>query len=180
MSQEAKWKIMSNNLNLYHTLTLVCVCVWQTFGGLVWILVASTHVQPVNPLGWVMFVSVFCFIMTFLWLMIFAYGAHHNKGIWATVVSMSTNTLLFIIIIIITFQGYFKRNYLLVNTVNINQHEAEHWRNGFYFYEVLFHMKLMTIRIELDHQTIRNHEEHHLPLNTIKPIRNHCDVFWCF
>ncbi|XP_060788837.1 myelin and lymphocyte protein-like isoform X2 [Neoarius graeffei] len=56
-----------------------------TFGGLVWILVASTHVQPVNPLGWVMFVSVFCFIMTFLWLMIFAYGAHSNKGIWATV-----------------------------------------------------------------------------------------------
>ncbi|XP_062375554.1 myelin and lymphocyte protein-like [Sardina pilchardus] len=54
------------------------------FGGLVWILVASTHVQPENPLGWVMFVSVFCFVMTFLWLVIFACGAHKNSGGWAT------------------------------------------------------------------------------------------------
>ncbi|XP_053489546.1 myelin and lymphocyte protein-like [Ictalurus furcatus] len=54
------------------------------FGGLVWILVASTHVQPENPQGWVMFVSVFCFVMTFLWLIIFACGAHKNKGGWAT------------------------------------------------------------------------------------------------
>ncbi|KAI4877218.1 hypothetical protein NFI96_005057, partial [Prochilodus magdalenae] len=54
------------------------------FGGLVWILVASTHVNPDNPLGWVMFVSVFCFIMTLLWLVIFACGAHKNKSGWAT------------------------------------------------------------------------------------------------
>ncbi|KAF5888435.1 myelin and lymphocyte protein-like, partial [Clarias magur] len=54
------------------------------FGGLVWILVASTYVQPENPQGWVMFVSVFCFVMTFLWLIIFACGAHKNKGAWAT------------------------------------------------------------------------------------------------
>ncbi|XP_032397264.1 myelin and lymphocyte protein [Etheostoma spectabile] len=55
------------------------------FGGLVWILVASTHVQPPNPLGWVMFVSVFCFVMTFLWLIIFAAGAHKNSPGWAAV-----------------------------------------------------------------------------------------------
>ncbi|XP_042565460.1 mal, T cell differentiation protein b [Clupea harengus] len=54
------------------------------FGGLVWILVASTHVTPDNPQGWVMFVSVFCFIMTFLWLIIFACGGHKNSGGWAT------------------------------------------------------------------------------------------------
>ncbi|XP_078129547.1 myelin and lymphocyte protein-like isoform X2 [Sander vitreus] len=53
------------------------------FGGLVWILVASTHVDPPNPLGWVMFVSVFCFVMTFLWLVIFASGAHQNSSGWA-------------------------------------------------------------------------------------------------
>ncbi|XP_036402072.1 myelin and lymphocyte protein-like [Megalops cyprinoides] len=54
------------------------------FGGLVWILVASTHVIPTNPQGWVMFVSVFCFVMTFLWLVIFACGGHRNSGGWAT------------------------------------------------------------------------------------------------
>ncbi|XP_041866552.1 myelin and lymphocyte protein-like [Melanotaenia boesemani] len=53
------------------------------FGGLVWILVASTHVNPPNPLAWVMFVSVFCFVMTFLWMIIFAAGCHKNSSGWA-------------------------------------------------------------------------------------------------
>ncbi|XP_016125478.1 myelin and lymphocyte protein-like [Sinocyclocheilus grahami] len=54
------------------------------FGGLVWILVASTHVTTPNPQGWVMFVSVFCFVMTFLWLVIFTCGGHKNSSAWAT------------------------------------------------------------------------------------------------
>ncbi|XP_077095535.1 zgc:101772 [Siphateles boraxobius] len=54
------------------------------FGGLVWILVASTHVTEENPQGWVMFVSVFCFVMTFLWFIIFACGGHKNSSAWAT------------------------------------------------------------------------------------------------
>ncbi|XP_016414164.1 myelin and lymphocyte protein [Sinocyclocheilus rhinocerous] len=54
------------------------------FGGLVWILVASTHVTTPNPQGWVMFVSVFCFVITFLWLVIFACGGHKNSSAWAT------------------------------------------------------------------------------------------------
>lgn len=53
------------------------------FGGLVWILVASTKVNPANPLGWVMFVSIFCFVMTFLWMIIFACGGHKNSYGWA-------------------------------------------------------------------------------------------------
>uniref|UniRef100_A0A3B3ZFX0 MARVEL domain-containing protein n=1 Tax=Periophthalmus magnuspinnatus TaxID=409849 RepID=A0A3B3ZFX0_9GOBI len=53
------------------------------FGGLVWILVASTRVVPANPLGWVMFVSLFCFVMTFLWLVVFACGGHKNSYGWA-------------------------------------------------------------------------------------------------
>ncbi|XP_040906650.1 myelin and lymphocyte protein-like [Toxotes jaculatrix] len=51
------------------------------FGGLVWILVASTRVSPDNPLGWVMFVSVFCFVVTTLWFFIFLCGANQS-GIW--------------------------------------------------------------------------------------------------
>ncbi|XP_072246741.1 myelin and lymphocyte protein-like [Leuresthes tenuis] len=51
------------------------------FGGLVWILVASTRVIPDNPLGWVMFVSIFCFIGTTLWFFIFLCGGN-QAGIW--------------------------------------------------------------------------------------------------
>ncbi|XP_043971411.1 myelin and lymphocyte protein-like [Gambusia affinis] len=53
------------------------------FGGLVWILVACTYVDPHNPQGWVMFVSVFCFVMTFVWLVVFACGSHGNSSGWA-------------------------------------------------------------------------------------------------
>ncbi|XP_061693822.1 myelin and lymphocyte protein-like [Syngnathoides biaculeatus] len=52
-------------------------------GGLVWILVASAHAQPPNPLGWVMFVSVFCFVTTLLWALVFAAGGHRNGPAWA-------------------------------------------------------------------------------------------------
>ncbi|XP_034041304.1 myelin and lymphocyte protein-like [Thalassophryne amazonica] len=51
------------------------------FGGLVWILVASTYVSPPNPLGWVMFVSVFCFVFTTLWFFIFLCGGNQSS-IW--------------------------------------------------------------------------------------------------
>ncbi|CAB1436344.1 unnamed protein product [Pleuronectes platessa] len=50
-------------------------------GGLVWILVASTRVVPDNPLGWVMFVSVFCFVFTTLWFFIFICGANQSS-VW--------------------------------------------------------------------------------------------------
>ncbi|XP_029376970.1 myelin and lymphocyte protein isoform X1 [Echeneis naucrates] len=51
-------------------------------GGLVWILVASTRITPFeNPLGWVMFVSVFCFVLTTLWFFIFLCGANQSN-IW--------------------------------------------------------------------------------------------------
>ncbi|XP_004553478.1 myelin and lymphocyte protein [Maylandia zebra] len=51
------------------------------FGGLVWILVASAKVDPANPLGWVMFVSIFCFVMTTLWFFIFLCGGNQSS-IW--------------------------------------------------------------------------------------------------
>lgn len=72
--------------------THVCICAHQVCGGLVWILVASTHVQPNNPLGWVMCVSVFCFVTTFLWFITFACGGHKNRGICSLLVSRETYT----------------------------------------------------------------------------------------
>ncbi|XP_033957141.1 myelin and lymphocyte protein-like [Pseudochaenichthys georgianus] len=50
------------------------------FGGLVWMLVASTEVVNENPMGWVMFVSIFCFVMTTLWFFIFLCGANRSSS----------------------------------------------------------------------------------------------------
>ncbi|XP_056623928.1 myelin and lymphocyte protein-like [Triplophysa dalaica] len=51
------------------------------FGGLVWTLIASTSVTAANPLGWIMFVSIFCFFMTTLWFFIFLTGKN-KSSIW--------------------------------------------------------------------------------------------------
>ncbi|KAG7328751.1 hypothetical protein KOW79_008695 [Hemibagrus wyckioides] len=51
------------------------------FGGLTWCLVASTRVDPPNPQGWVMFVSIFCFVFTTLWFIIFLGGANQSS-VW--------------------------------------------------------------------------------------------------
>ncbi|KAF4084533.1 hypothetical protein AMELA_G00129670 [Ameiurus melas] len=51
------------------------------FGGLTWCLVASTKVFPANPLGWVMFVSIFCFVLTTLWFFIFIAGGNQSS-VW--------------------------------------------------------------------------------------------------
>ncbi|XP_034007641.1 myelin and lymphocyte protein-like [Trematomus bernacchii] len=50
------------------------------FGGLVWMLVASTEVVNENPMGWVMFVSIFCFVMTTLWFFIFLCGCNQSSS----------------------------------------------------------------------------------------------------
>ncbi|XP_069625099.1 myelin and lymphocyte protein [Ranitomeya imitator] len=55
------------------------------FGGLVWILVASTRVYPLAILqGWVMFVSVTLFICTTILLFMYIVGAHGGKATWTT------------------------------------------------------------------------------------------------
>ncbi|XP_027009448.1 myelin and lymphocyte protein-like [Tachysurus fulvidraco] len=54
------------------------------FGAAVWILVACTKVVPANPQAYVLAVSLFCFITTFIWMMMFLCGAHHNQTSWAT------------------------------------------------------------------------------------------------
>lgn len=53
------------------------------FGGLVWCLIASTTIIPYNPQAYVITVSLFCFVVTFLWMMIFACGSHRNRSSWA-------------------------------------------------------------------------------------------------
>ncbi|KAL0180976.1 hypothetical protein M9458_023382, partial [Cirrhinus mrigala] len=47
-------------------------------------LVASTYILPYNPQAYVISVAIFCFLMTFFWLLVFACGSHHNKSSWAS------------------------------------------------------------------------------------------------
>ncbi|XP_016094529.1 myelin and lymphocyte protein-like [Sinocyclocheilus grahami] len=56
------------------------------FGGLVLSLVASTLIDPTfaNPQAYVISVAIFCFIITFLWLLVFACGCHENRSSWAS------------------------------------------------------------------------------------------------
>ncbi|XP_030414150.1 myelin and lymphocyte protein [Gopherus evgoodei] len=55
------------------------------FGGLVWILVASTRVALQMLQGWVMFVSVFCFTFSTLLMCLYFCGAHSGKSSWIAV-----------------------------------------------------------------------------------------------
>ncbi|NXI74861.1 MAL protein, partial [Anseranas semipalmata] len=54
------------------------------FGGLVWILVAASNVTVPILQGWVMFVSVFCFVMTIALLFLYMCGAHGGSSSWVT------------------------------------------------------------------------------------------------
>ncbi|NWW02393.1 MAL protein, partial [Oreocharis arfaki] len=59
----------------------------QIFGGLVWILVAASKVLAPIVQGWVMFVSVFCFVMSISLLCLYFCGAHGGGGsCWVTLV----------------------------------------------------------------------------------------------
>ncbi|KAB0358472.1 hypothetical protein FD754_002628 [Muntiacus muntjak] len=54
------------------------------FGGLVWILISSSHVPIPLIQGWVMFASVFCFVATTILAFLYVIGAHGNRTSWIT------------------------------------------------------------------------------------------------
>ncbi|XP_032876356.1 myelin and lymphocyte protein-like [Amblyraja radiata] len=55
------------------------------FGGLVWILVASARVAFVYDQGWVMFVSVFCFVITTVLFILYMLGVQRCSSGWTVV-----------------------------------------------------------------------------------------------
>lgn len=52
-----------------------------------WILVASSLVPVPLVQGWVMFVSVFCFVATTALLVLYLIGTHGGEASWVTLVS---------------------------------------------------------------------------------------------
>ncbi|KAF6104643.1 mal, T cell differentiation protein [Phyllostomus discolor] len=67
------------------------------FGGLVWILIASSLVPLPLMQGWVMFVSVFCFVATTTLLVLYVMGAHGGEASWITLVFSYVATLLYVV-----------------------------------------------------------------------------------
>ncbi|XP_053316009.1 myelin and lymphocyte protein [Spea bombifrons] len=55
------------------------------FGGLVWILIAATTLPNTGePQGWVMFVSIACFLFTFILMILYCIGAHGGSSSWTS------------------------------------------------------------------------------------------------
>ncbi|CAK6960749.1 myelin and lymphocyte protein-like [Scomber scombrus] len=79
MASSTSVDVLPTGFRIFTTLPDVFFILEFVFGGLVWMLVASTRIQPENPLGWVMFVSIFCFIMTTVWFFIFLCGGNQSS-----------------------------------------------------------------------------------------------------
>lgn len=43
-------------------------------------------------MAWVMFVSVFCFVMTLVWMIVFGFGCHRSSATWAAMVGADRRT----------------------------------------------------------------------------------------
>ncbi|NXC39328.1 MAL protein, partial [Penelope pileata] len=87
MSSATSTTSLPSGLAVFTTFPDVLFIPEAIFGGLVWILVASSHVPQPMLQGWVMFVSVFCFVMTITLLFLYMCGAHGDSSSWVTLVS---------------------------------------------------------------------------------------------
>ncbi|KAK4825451.1 hypothetical protein QYF61_027606 [Mycteria americana] len=84
MSSSTSTTSLPSGLAVLTTLPDVLFIPEITFGGLVWILVASSKVPSPILQGWVMFVSVFCFVMSSTLLCLYICGAHGGSSSWIT------------------------------------------------------------------------------------------------
>ncbi|XP_039594738.1 myelin and lymphocyte protein-like [Polypterus senegalus] len=85
------------------------------FGGLVWVLLLSTKEINLNPEGWLLMVSIFCFISSLIWLFVFFCGL--NQGSFCLNLDFQYHwlaTLLYFVVTVLhlsaTMAGYPKRN----------------------------------------------------------------------
>ncbi|XP_070367836.1 MAL-like protein isoform X2 [Equus asinus] len=67
------------------------------FGGLVWILIASSQVPLPLLQGWVMFASVFCFVGTTALLFLYLIGAHGGETSWVSLMFSYIAALLYVV-----------------------------------------------------------------------------------
>ncbi|XP_065689283.1 myelin and lymphocyte protein isoform X1 [Patagioenas fasciata] len=84
MSSAPSTRSLPSGLAVLTTLPDVLFIPELIFGGLVWILVASSKVPSPVLQGWVMFVSVFCFVMSITLLCLYICGMHRGSSSWVT------------------------------------------------------------------------------------------------
>ncbi|XP_072912065.1 myelin and lymphocyte protein-like [Hemitrygon akajei] len=74
--------IIPSGLKLFTSIPDLLMLPELVFGGLVWILVASTEVHDKDSLGWVIFVSILLFTLTLLLLVCYFTGLPRNSTAW--------------------------------------------------------------------------------------------------
>ncbi|KAM6367460.1 myelin and lymphocyte protein [Alca torda] len=77
------------------------------FGGLVWILVASSKVPSPMLQGWVMFVSVFCFVMSTTLLCLYICGAHGGSSSWVALDAICQATAALFYLSVAVLEAFF-------------------------------------------------------------------------
>ncbi|XP_021245952.1 myelin and lymphocyte protein [Numida meleagris] len=98
MSSATSSTSLPSGLAVFTTFPDVLFIPEMIFGGLVWILIASSRVLAPNLQGWVMFVSVFCFVLTTALLFLYMCGVHGDSSSWVTldVVCQQTAALFYL------------------------------------------------------------------------------------
>ncbi|XP_003203828.2 myelin and lymphocyte protein-like [Meleagris gallopavo] len=84
MSSATSRTSLPSGLAVFTTFPDVLFIPEMIFGGLVWILIASSKNLDSSLQGWVMFVSVFCFVLTAVLLFLYTCGVHGDSSSWVT------------------------------------------------------------------------------------------------
>ncbi|XP_065589591.1 myelin and lymphocyte protein [Cyrtonyx montezumae] len=98
MSSSTSSTSLPSGLAVFTTIPDLLFIPEMIFGGLVWILTASSKVTIPQLQGWVMFVSVFCFVLTSTLLFLYMCGVHGNSSSWVTLdaICQETASLLYL------------------------------------------------------------------------------------
>ncbi|KAM6298344.1 myelin and lymphocyte protein [Aegotheles albertisi] len=107
MSSAASTSSLPSGLAVLTTFPDVLFIPEFIFGGLVWILVASSKVPSPILQGWVMFVSVFCFTMSTTLLCLYFCGAHGGSSSWVTLDAICQGTAALFYLSAAVLEAYF-------------------------------------------------------------------------
>ncbi|XP_009890810.1 PREDICTED: myelin and lymphocyte protein isoform X1 [Charadrius vociferus] len=116
MSSAASTSSLPSGLAVLTTFPDVLFIPELIFGGLVWILVASSKVPSPMLQGWVMFVSVFCFVMTTALLCLYICGAHGGSSSWITLDVICQETAALFYLSAAVLEAYFTYSIGLFST----------------------------------------------------------------
>ncbi|XP_010168537.1 myelin and lymphocyte protein isoform X1 [Antrostomus carolinensis] len=122
MSSATSTSSLPSGLAVLTTFPDVLIIPEIIFGGLVWILVASSRVPAPILQGWVMFVSVFCFVMSTTLLCLYICGAHGDSSSWVTLDAICQVTAALFYLSAAVLEAYFTYSIGLVSDNPVIMH----------------------------------------------------------